>query len=122
MYKVLIFNSRREGLSREEFRDYYESVHAKRAEPYLDHVKHYSRRYLDWIPDGANGTVPGFDFDVITEIWCDSREDFDAAMGVVFASPAAAGMREDEAHMFASASHVWATVTECESDLEVFRS
>jgi hypothetical protein len=71
MIKVVMLFKRKEGISREEFRDYYENNHAKLFEPYLRHpgVKRYVRRYLTPMPDQISGEFRDSGFDVITEVW-----------------------------------------------------
>ncbi len=117
MYKVLIFNKRRAGLSHEEFVKYYESVHAKRAEKYLVNVKRYCRRYIEWRP-ARNDSNPDLGFDVITEMWCDTREDFEAAIAAVAVPPASDEIAADEEYLFDPSGHVWALATDHESDMQ----
>ena len=64
MHKVLLFMKRRDGLSPEAFRDYYENRHVPLCMAYMGAARRYVRRYLQH-RDGQ----PEPEFDVITELW-----------------------------------------------------
>ena len=75
MIKVVSLFKKKDGLSDEEFRDYYENNHSNL---FADHlkvpgVKRYTRRYLEPIPDSITGAVRHSGFDVIMEVWCDEE-------------------------------------------------
>ena len=74
MIKSVTLIKRKPGLSREEFIQYYEEVHAPVAVKYFPTFKKYVRNYVIPSPDAK-----GPDFDCITEIWF---EDVRAAMAV----------------------------------------
>ncbi|BFM05800.1 EthD domain-containing protein [Halioxenophilus aromaticivorans] len=69
MYKILIFLKRKPGTSVAEFRNYYETTHAKLALQYSQGVDRYLRRYIDVLPNAETGAVTEPEFDVITELW-----------------------------------------------------
>ncbi|WP_246268381.1 EthD domain-containing protein [Acrocarpospora macrocephala] len=66
---------KREGLTDEEFRDYYENVHCPLFNEYLSKpgVERWTRRYLTPIAPPVTGEVRDFGFDVIVEIWCNEE-------------------------------------------------
>jgi hypothetical protein len=76
MIKVVSLFKRKEGMTAEEFRDYYENTHCKIFEKYLQTpgVRRYVRRYLRPNPDPITGESRSSGFDVIMEAWFDSEE------------------------------------------------
>ena len=69
MFKFMVLMKRKAGLSREEFKSYYEDVHAPAALKRFP-IRKYVRNYLV-MPPGS----PEPDFDCITEFWYDTMED-----------------------------------------------
>jgi len=67
--KFMVLMKRQPGLSRDEFKKYYEEVHAPAALKRFP-IKKYVRNYVV-VPPGATG--PGFD--CVTEFWYDNMED-----------------------------------------------
>jgi len=68
MYKVMLFVKRKPGLTREQFRDRYESGHAPLAIQQLPHLRRYARNFI--LP------VQGWEepeFDCVTEFWFDDE-------------------------------------------------
>lgn len=68
MYKVMLFVKRKPGLTREQFRDRYESGHAPLAIQHLQYLRRYVRNFI--IP------VKGWEdpeFDCVTEFWFDDE-------------------------------------------------
>lgn len=118
MYKVLIFLKRRAGLSRQDFIKHYETVHAPLAETHLKHLKRYTRRYVEWLSEPRSGVDQGLDFDVVTEMWFDSREEFNDAMAQISVPPASEELAADEDQLFDRSRLIWASVTEYDSDLQ----
>jgi uncharacterized protein (TIGR02118 family) len=118
VYKVLIFLKRNERLSSEEFVEHYETVHRPLAEGHLINLKRYTRRYIQWMTEPRSGVDQGLDFDVVTEMWFDSREQFDEAMAKISVPPASEELAADEAQLFDNSRLIWASVTEYDSDLE----
>jgi len=79
-----MFLKRRPGLSVEEFPDHYENTHTKLAEKYITgSTIRYVRRFIEPV---AEQELP---FDVITELWADDKEVFEAIckMQVLAAPP-----------------------------------
>ena len=74
MIKSMTLIKRKPGLSREEFIQHYEEVHAPLALKHFPTFTRYARNYVITLP-GAEEP----DFDCITEIWFD---DIEGAMAV----------------------------------------
>ncbi|HKR88955.1 MAG TPA: EthD domain-containing protein [Phenylobacterium sp.] len=77
MIKTVYFMKRKPGLSRSEFRTYYEDVHRKMGEKVLGTLAaRYVRHYLDpvRVPEGTPA------YDVVTEIWFTNRELYERGM------------------------------------------
>ena len=98
--KVIAMLARKSGLSETDFVDYYENRHAPLILSIAPQIRDYRRNYLR--RDGAilaEGAQPP-EFDVVTELWFDDQEAFDAAMAA-FTDPAnAARIARDEENVF----------------------
>jgi len=77
VYKVLLFMKRNTALSVEEFRHYYETVHAPFCAQSMTTACRYVRRYTDLV-GAPHADVGEFEFDCITEIWFEDRETRDS--------------------------------------------
>lgn len=75
MYKIKAFIKRQPHLSYEQFVEHYENWHAPWGYPTfcVQYVRRYIRHYVKH-PDNA----PEFPFDVMTEFWFNSEQDFHA--------------------------------------------
>jgi uncharacterized protein (TIGR02118 family) len=116
MFKMVCLLKRRPGMSLEEFKSYYESTHRKIGEKYLPTCARYVRRYLT--PFGANpvtGEAARPEYDVLTEIWFESREAFDAAMASLADPEVAREIAEDEERLFDRSKICLCTIEEHES-------
>jgi uncharacterized protein (TIGR02118 family) len=67
MSKIMLLVRRQEGMSRAEFREYYEKNHAVLASRTMKKCVRYVRNYVVEEPGGEQ------DFDVITEFWFDDN-------------------------------------------------
>lgn len=69
--RVAILLRKMDGMSAEEFKDYYENHHVKLVERYLpaQGIIRYSRRYLTPMIDIISGATPQSGVDGITELW-----------------------------------------------------
>jgi len=75
MIKAISMHKRQPGMAMEEFRKHYEEVHVPLGLKYFPSLKGYRRNYVI-VPPGAEE----LDFDVITEYWYESVEEYRAAM------------------------------------------
>jgi uncharacterized protein (TIGR02118 family) len=78
MIKLMLLISRKPGMSREKFIEYYETRHIPLVQELLPPLPYYRRSYPRFEPQLTGGMEPPPDFDVITEIAFPSRE---AALG-----------------------------------------
>jgi uncharacterized protein (TIGR02118 family) len=118
MFKAVCLLKRRPGMSFEDFVNYYESNHRKLGEKWVPTQTRYVRRYLRPVAKNPiTGEVPATEYDVLTEIWFKSREDFDAAMAALAAPEAAAEIAEDEEKLFDRSRICLCTIEEHESIL-----
>jgi hypothetical protein len=117
MLKQVVFLKRRPGMTMEEFIDYYENHHAKLGEKHMPLARRYVRRYVRPEKNPITGEVVELDFDVIMEIWWDSRDDYEATMREVGKGETFRLFYEDEEKLFASHDNPVVTVEEHESDM-----
>ena len=90
MVKAIALIKRKSGLSREEFVEHYEEVHAPLILRLLTTVKRYARNHII-VPAGAEEP----EFDCVTELWYDDMEGY-KAMGEFWSSEAGKAIRDDE--------------------------
>jgi hypothetical protein len=100
-----------------EFIDYYDNIHSKLGEKYMPLAKRYMRRYVNPAPNPITGEVVELDFDVVMEIWWDSRADFESTMAKIGQGEAHREFFEDEEKIFNSHNNRVFTVEEHESDM-----
>lgn len=115
-YKILIFLKRRPGMPVEEFRRYYEEVHAPLAQRHSRGPTRYLRRYLDPLPDPETGAAEELAYDAVTELWFEDEATFRATLEAMATRPMPAAIVEDEKKLFDRARTRIATVVERESD------
>jgi len=121
MIKQVLLLKRRPGMSMEEFRNYYESHHVKIVEKYMTSAKRYVRRYVRPQKNPMTGQVIELDFDVVTEIWWESRADMEAAGKKLAAANLFPVIHADEEKLFSSHDNRTFTVDECDSDFSQYR-
>jgi hypothetical protein len=122
MLKQVTLLKRKPGMSMQAFIDYYENVHSKMGEHFLRRAKRYQRRYVQPEINPITGEAVELDFDVVMELWWESRADFEATMQEISGGEAHALMFEDEERLFASHDHRTFTVEEHETDMEAVRA
>lgn len=116
IYKILIFMKRREGLSVEAFRDYYENRHVPLCLKYSAGVRRYVRRYVQGLIDQETGQPRELDFDVVTELWFDDRATFEGALSYAGRGILPKEVIADEERLFERSSIRFTSVVECETD------
>lgn len=79
MFKQVSFYRRNDGITHQEFCEYYENTHVKTrlSSMRLPGLRHYLRRYLTPIPDPITDRVSDSGYDVITELWFDTKADWE---------------------------------------------
>jgi uncharacterized protein (TIGR02118 family) len=83
MIKILVFNKRQDGVSTEDYRRHYETVHAPLAHSLFPMVSAYRRNYIDHERSALADTRPGVSratpwFDSVAEVFFDSWDAFEA--------------------------------------------
>lgn len=106
MIKMIFTMKRKAGLSREEFRDYYETRHVPFISALLPAPQSYRRNYL---------TGEEADFDVITEIVYASPAAAEAAQEAMARPEVGAAIQADEAHFIAPGTVRLYPVETCEA-------
>lgn len=116
-WKILMFLKRREGMSFEAFRDYYENHHMPLCLKYVSGPTRYMRRFLDPLPDVDTGEVRELPFDVITELWFEDEAVFRGTVEYLSTSVMPDDVVEDEYRLFDRAQSRIATAVEYETPL-----
>jgi len=75
MVKAISMHKRKPGTTMEEFQRHYEDIHVPLGLKHFPALRGYRRNYVI-VPPGAEE----LGFDVITEYWYDSMEDYQTAM------------------------------------------
>jgi len=107
--KVMLLVRRKEGMTREQFREYYERNHAVLAARHMSRCVRYVRNHVREEPSGPQ------DFDVITEFWFDIEPTAEALYAMADAATVAL-LEEDEERFMDRASMRVITVWEDETD------
>ena len=100
MIKVITLLCRKAGMSKTDFRQYYETNHRHIGEKYLSgYATHYERRYVrPSDPSVQNGLEP--DFDVIMEVWFPNQAAMETAMTALAQPQAQTEIAADEEQLF----------------------
>ncbi|WP_435769634.1 EthD domain-containing protein [Nocardioides sp. SYSU DS0651] len=112
MIRWVFLLRRRPGMAVEEFRQYYERHHARLGEKHVPRAARYVRRFLEPAP-GVPDAVDGYD--VITELWFATQEDFDASVAHLMSDAVQAEITADEERLFDRSGTQSYLVTECDS-------
>lgn len=113
--KQVVLLKRRDGMSMDEFIDYYENHHVKLGQRYMPLARRYVRRYVRPEKNPITGEIVELDFDVVMEIWWNTRQDFEETMRQIGAGEAHRLFYEDEEKLFNSHNNRVFTVDEYES-------
>lgn len=120
MIKAVCLMRRRAGMSADEFRDYYESHHAKIGEAVFPGRAHkYVRRYLKPFASEADfgHSAAPLQFDVIMEVWYNDDAKMAESFEILASERARAFAQADEVKLFDPDGVFVYFVDERESDL-----
>lgn len=117
MFKQVVLLKRKPGMSFQEFKDYYENHHSVLGAKFLQGARRYVRRYVQPEKGQVTGEVRELDFDVVMEIWWDSREAQDEAMKAVADNNILPLFIEDEKKLFDGHNNRTFTVEEYDTEL-----
>jgi uncharacterized protein (TIGR02118 family) len=117
MFKLLVLTKRKPGMSREQFRNYYEHGHAPLVQRITPLMRKYRRNYLAPVQGGPHETEE-LPFDCLAEVWFDREEDFRHTLISLTADPyTIAALVEDEEKLFDRSKTRWFTASEAELPL-----
>lgn len=117
MIKVMVLLSRLPGVTREEFKAYYETKHAPLIASLIPSLAVYRRNYPDVrdarFPSGMNDV----NFDSVTELAFTDRAGFDAFKRITSDPETLKIIRADEANFLDHTKTHWFVMEEHSSDL-----
>jgi len=123
MIKMIATLKKKEGMSTQDFRSYYENYHRLIGEKYLaDYAVRYVRRYLAPMPDApdapdAQGDLVEPEYDVLLEIWFPDESAFVDCANKLREPDVAREIMVDEEKLFDRSQKRKYIVEECESVL-----
>ena len=119
MIKLTGFIKRRQGMSKENFRHHYESIHRVIGEKYLKgHATRYLRRYLSAAADPLTGQAVEAEYDVLLEIWYPSQQAMETATARMSEPGPAKEIQDDIVKFFDLPSMRYYFLDDCESKLD----
>jgi uncharacterized protein (TIGR02118 family) len=96
MFKVIALLSKKPGLSRDEFIEYYETKHVPLIRKLLPKIQEYRRSFLDLNGAIIAAGVSAPDFDVVTEFWFADRAACEATLATYGDPSVGETIRRDE--------------------------
>jgi uncharacterized protein (TIGR02118 family) len=99
MIKIIALIRRKDGITPEQFRDYYETRHVPLIRSLLPGMKDYRRNFLVWDDEHAVRGPRQARYDAVTEVWFDDAETFEA-FKQAFAEPKIRQRIEDDEDNF----------------------
>ena len=117
MIKLIALISKQPRLSRDEFRDYYESHHAPLVARLLPMIGRYTRSYLPKEGELVD-KVGEANFDVLTELWFRDRAALDTFWSRIREPDVVAQIRADEANFLLSERTLMYEVVEHQTDFD----
>jgi hypothetical protein len=96
---------RRTGMTREAFIERYENGHALLGAKHVVGAARYVRRYLEPVPELFTGKIVEPEYDVITELWFESREAYERTMQHLAEPDVVAEIVADEEALFDRSRH-----------------
>jgi len=125
--KLIVLIKRKPGLSKEEFRNHYEGIHANLAlqfiRPYLiDYRRSYPTSafsYFDTVERSQGKVVPRFDYDCVTEMWFENQTRMEEMFALLSTDNVRRAIAEDEERFIDPQSVVVITCDESRSRIDV---
>lgn len=117
MFKSVVLLKRKPGTTLKEFIDYYETTHAPLGVKYQTKMKRYIRHFFHPAPYPLDGVKLDPEYDVMTELWFDDRQDFDDGMALMLEGEANRVLGEDERRFMDVTKARLAFVEEYESEM-----
>ena len=122
MFKQIAFFKRKEGLTHEEFRDYYENNHVRirLSQEKPRDLERYVRRYLTPVADPIAGELRISGFDVVTELWFKDKAAWERYRRRSLNPEIRKVAAEDEEKYLDRNNLYFHTVDECDTDMSVY--
>ncbi|MDA0822343.1 MAG: EthD domain-containing protein [Proteobacteria bacterium] len=117
MFKVMILIKRKNGMSVEAFRNYYETKHAPLGASKIPNLKRYVRHFISPFGNAIYAADAEPPYDVLTELWFDDEADFDRGMAYLSEPETAAIIGADEEKLFEKSSIRFMVMEDHETDL-----
>ena len=113
MVKLVCLMKRRVGMTFEDFVNAYETKHRPLVLSFRPDARRYVRRYIKPQENRIYSAERESPYDVITEIWFDTQEEFDRGIGRIATEEAAAAIARDSEDLFdMSKAHFFTVVEE----------
>src|SRR3546814_649252 len=100
MFKAICLIRRKPGMTMSDFIDRYENGHAVLCAQLIPGMVRYLRRYVQHEDVFLYPGAASLDFDVVTELWYESRQAYDNSMQSLEEPAKAALLLEDEKQLF----------------------
>ena len=117
MLKLTFLMKRKQGMSFDAFRDYYENNHIPLCAPYMQGIDGYRRNYIVPQPHAESGTCEELAYDVITEMIFNDKAVYEQTVDYLGKTIMPDHIVADEMNFFHRPTMRMATVEECESDM-----
>ena len=118
MVKLIFLLKRKDGMSFEDFVEYYETRHQLIGCRVMPGCVKYQRRFLRYLGQTIAGAHPDDRYDVITELWFPDQATLDSAMAFAQRPDNAAIIAADEENFF-DRSRIKAYVVDSERDSDL---
>lgn len=115
MFKAIALLTRKPGLTREEFIDYYETNHAPLIVETFPQIIEYRRNFLDLTQVLRAGDTPDPHFDVMTEMWFHDAAGYNDMLATHARPEIGNRIRADEANFIDQTTIIQFVVDERES-------
>jgi uncharacterized protein (TIGR02118 family) len=112
MIKMVCFMKRRAGMTFDDFVKHYETKHRALVMSFHPDARRYARRYVKPQGNLVYSAPMESPFDVITELWFDTQEEFDRGIGRISTPQAAAAIAADSEELFDMTKAQFYTIVE----------